>query len=291
MLFRNQTSDKMASRTEDILADLHDRFVSYKEPSRKYNFLSPTSTLSSGYQSGCAESEIDEMLYSGHQTDDCEYFELESDQYVCLDGQSDDNNDEKDKIQQVRDSMIKIITDLESLGYETSLDKLSEAVRSSVKQCSKSVKSSSKRKTRASSLGCLHNNNNNNVYTKSPVDQLFTEIKHQTLDAGSKEKLYDSLITNLAIECSSSSSDCADEPIYEEIHDDSDFDFVSHSDTYRKPSAPPALPPRKNHAQSLSRHSSYTPSHRRDSSCLTEVQKVTWNSQCRKSSTWQAMSV
>lgn len=282
MLYRNPTTDKMSSQ-RDILADLHDRFVSRKDTSKSYKVHSPTSTLSSGYESGCMESEIDEMLYSraGHRTLDtaeCEYFELESDQYVCLDRQSPKPYCPSYKIQRVRDSMMKIISDLESLGYETSLDRLSEAVHSSVKPCPTSSRSPSMPRSNTTP-DYTQNNNNNNVYTKSPVDELFTEIKHQRLDAGSKEKLYDSLITNLAIECSSLCSDYNDEPIYEEIYDDSDFDFVSHSDTYRKPCAPPALPPRTHKSQALD--------NTRTPNCLTEVQKVT----CRKSSTWQAVSV
>lgn len=278
----------MSSSTSDILADLHSRYVSRKDKTKSYKFHSPTSTLSSGYESGC----VDDSLYSGQDLDECVYFELESDPYVCLDKPTPAGQCTDDKIQKVRDSMIKIIADLESLGYETSLDELSKAVNSSVKRCSKPTQSSSSlRKHHQSSNDYMHNENNNNVYTKSPVDELFTEIKHQQLDAGSKEKLYDSLITNLAIECSSSCSDYDDEPIYEEIYDDSDFDFVSHSDTLRRPCAPPALPPRS--SQSLQTRSSRHNESRRcvSSSCLTEVQKVTWNNKCRKSSTWRAVSV
>lgn len=286
MLYRNHTNSKMSSRTSDILADLHNRFGLPKEtsPSTKYKFSSPTSTLSSGYQSACSESEIDEMLYSGQSLEESEYFELESDQYVCLSKQPENFHIADEKLQRVRESMIKIISDLGSLGYETSLDKLSSAVNSSISPRSVPKGSANRRECRKSERVY---NNNNDVYIKSPVDELFTEIKHDKLDAGSKEKLYDSLISNLAMECASDSSD---EPIYEEIHDDSDFDFVSHSDTYRRSSAPPALPPREQF-RLQSKRSSYTPTHRRVSSCLTEVQKVTWNSGYRKSSTWQAMSV
>lgn len=265
-------------------------FVSYKE-------LSPTSTLSSGYSSGCAESDIDDMLYSTGATtintppqqEESEYFELESDQYICLGGPSclgrtsapADGDDIK--LQKVRNSMMRIIEDLESLGYETNLDRLSDAVCNSVRlskinnTCSKSQKTSTKRKSHTNAS--FQNNNNNNVYTKSPVDQLFTEMG-QYHDSSSKEKLYDSLITKLAIECS------VEEPIYEEIGDDSDFDFVSHSDTYRKANVAPALPPRSTRSleSRKARHSEHT--RRVSTPCLTEVQKISW-----RSPSWQAMSV
>lgn len=301
MLYDRPTTDRMSARRPDSLENLHQRYSSYKASSTSKYLLSPTSTLSSGYESGCSESEIDDMLYSSHQQEnECEYFELESDQYVCLDKPAHSEQTDSHKLQKVRDSMIKIVTDLESLGYETSLDELSNAVRSSIrlgKSCAKqSMTSSSTRRipqTTFNDYNCLANNNNS-LYTKSPADRLFSEMRQQQ-DAGSKEKLYDSLITNLALECERglSAHDYSDEPIYEEIYDDSDFDFVSHSDTYRKSSTPPALPPRGTRSlEPASRRAKLSEAHRHNSTpCLTEVQKVTWNSGCRKANSWRCMSV
>ena len=228
--------------------------------------LSPTSTLSSGYESGCIESEIDDILCFGN-TQESIYFDLESDQYVCLDSTPENT----DKLKQVRESMIKIIADLESLGFETNMDKLAQAVRSSVreKRC--------RRKREP-------------AYTKSPVDELFTEIGHSD-DSEYKDKLYDRLISNLA-------SECSEEPIYEEINDlygeDNDFDAVTHSGTHRRQAKPPALPPRR--TQSDARRSTCpdlrtaverTPFASTHS--LTEVEKVMWQRNCKKSSSWKAI--
>ena len=280
----------------------------------KYNqVLSPTSTLSSGYESGgCMESKIDDLLYSSTQslplqqpadsTDDCEYFELESDQYICLGSNYSSNKPApaptNDKLQKVRESMIQIIEDLQSLGYETNLDDLSKAVKSTVRNTNKKCSRSSAKHSykRSSSLDHMDMNNNSNtdsLYMKSPVDHLLTEINHQQ-NQSAKEKLYDSLISNLALECDSGSSQSyEEEPIYEEIYDDSDFDFVSHSDTYRKSSCPPALPPRVSHSLDISSQRAKRESNRRTSSpCLTEVQKVAWKSgSCRKSSSWHSVHV
>lgn len=272
----------------------------------KYHQMSPTSTLSSGYESGCMENEIDDILYSSGfnsldsqlPTEESEYFELESDQYVCLDNKCPDVQDTDIKLQKVRDSMLRIISDLQSLGFETSLDDLTQAVRTSVrknKKCSKSKQQKQRPTSIPISITDTYScdNNNNTIYTKSPVDHLFTEI-NQLKDKTDRELLYDRLITNLAHECSSPADNAdAEEPIYEEIHDgDADFDFVMHSDTYRKQARPPALPPRTHKSHSLDntsrcntapsyfRQKSY-PESKREKECLT------WQQGCRKSTTWQ----
>jgi len=310
----------MPSRRQVSLANMKQQFsqssddiTSTSMSEYKYNqVLSPTSTLSSGYGSGgCMESEIDDLLYTSTQslplqqadtTDDCEYFELESDQYICLGSSYPSKKSSpptNDKLQKVKESMIQIIEDLQSLGYETNLDDLSRAVKSTVRNTKKCSRSSSKKTyKRSSSLDQIDLNNNNNsndsLYMKSPVDHLLTEINHQH-NRSAKEKLYDSLISNLARECDNGSSqNCEEEPIYEEIHDDdSDFDFVSHSDTYRKSSCPPALPPRSSHSLDISsrRAKRDSQSRRTSSPCLTEVQKVSWNSGYRKSSSWHSVAV
>lgn len=300
----------MPTRRPDSYANLKQQFsMSFDDirstsiPDNKFHqMLSPTSTLSSGYQSGCMESEIDDMLYSSSQSldsnysqqsqqDECEYFELESDQYICLDSSRAPVKPAPacDKLQKVRDSMVQIIEDLQSLGFETNLDDLSKAVNSSVR--SKKCTKSSTKSRRSLKQTDNTNTNNNSIYMKSPVDHLLNEINHQQ-NQTAKEKLYDSLISNLALECSTGSSqNYEDEPIYEEIYDDSDFDFVSHSDTYRKHSGPPALPPRTN-SLDLSESRARRESNRRTSSpCLTEVQKVAWKSGYRKSSSWHSVAV
>lgn len=315
MLYEPKTTHNMSERRRARnIADLPTFFPSTSTSSKYNPCLSPTSTLSSGYESGCSESEIDDIFSSVHHhplpssRNENEYFELESDQYVCLGKPTYNSLEESNsRLQRVRESMINIITDLESLGYETSLDKLSHAVRSSVKLnkgCTTPTSSPQQTKKTKS----LQKHNKNNKYTKSPVDQLFTEIG-QYQDAGSKVRLYDSLITNLALECSNDRRAQKDDPIYEEIYDDYDFDIVSHSDSYRKTDTPPALPPRATlpsrrtcppcslpprSTRSLeppTRAARKQPQRCTSIPCLTEVQKVTWRDQCGKSRVWHSISV
>jgi len=112
-------------------------------------------------------------------------------------------------LSRVRESMKKIVNDLSELGYDASIEALQSAVTSIVKP--------------------------------KPKPRLQRVSAAETEPTTHEGQYYERLMRDLSQECQAP----IDDPIYEEISDMSDFDYVCHSDTMKQSPKPPMLPPRR----------------------------------------------